>query len=79
MKKVIVRSNAMKGMLDDDYILYEDGEVVHEYDRHTYSGGQNRRKSYKPEDLAQDIKNRILAAASDENKALAKKLLKIEG
>ena len=39
-KKVISVSHQMKGILDDDYTLYDDGSVLHFYDKHTYPGGQ---------------------------------------
>lgn len=32
-KRVNAYSPKMKGDIDDDYSLYEDGEVLHEYDR----------------------------------------------
>ena len=40
-KKAISISHKMKGLLDDDYTLYDDGTILHEYDKHTYPGGQN--------------------------------------
>lgn len=33
-KRVIAVSHSMKGLLDDDYTLYEDGTIIHEYDKH---------------------------------------------
>ena len=36
-KKAISISHKMKGgVLDDDYTLYDDGTILHEYDKHTY-------------------------------------------
>lgn len=81
MGKVIISvSNAMKkGVLDDDYALYDDGTVLHEYDKHIYPGGQNfRRESLTVDDLSQDIKQRLYQAASDENKVLVHTTLKLD-
>ena len=77
-KKVISVSNEMKGMLDDDYTLYDDGTVLHEYDKHTYPGGQNLKASLKVEDLSQSIKQRLYNAASDDNKELVRNTLKLD-
>jgi hypothetical protein len=40
MDREISSSHTMKGMLDDDYTLFESGKVLHEFDKHTYPGGQ---------------------------------------
>jgi len=77
-KKAISISSEMKGMLDDDYTLYDDGTVLHEYDKHTYPGGQNLKATLKAEDLSQSIKERLYKAASDDNKDLVRKILKLD-
>lgn len=77
-KKAISISSEMKGMLDDDYTLYDDGTVLHEYDKHTYPGGQNLKETLKAEDLSQSIKERLYKAASDDNKDLVRKILKLD-
>lgn len=44
-KRIIAYSSQMKNNnLDDDYTLYENGEIIHEYDAHAYPGGQNKSK-----------------------------------
>lgn len=44
-KKAISITHKMKGgVLDDDYTFYNDGTILHEYDKHTYPGGQNLKK-----------------------------------
>lgn len=77
-KKAISISNKMRGMLDDDYTLYDDGTVLHEYDKHTYPSGQNLKATLKAEDLSQSIKERLYNAASDDNKDLVRKILKLD-
>lgn len=77
MKKIIVYSSGSRGGLDDDYTLYEDGEVLHEYDRHIYPGGQNLTKTLQPSDLSETVKNRLYDASSDKDKELVKKLLQL--
>ena len=77
-KKVISVSKEMKGTFDDDYTLYDDGTVLHEYDKHTYPGGHNLKANLKVEDLSQSIKLRLYNAATDENKELVRKTLKLD-
>lgn len=77
-KKIISVSHKMKGVLDDDYTLYEDGTVLHFYDKHTYPGGQNIEEILTADNLSKEVKQRLLEAANDENKDLVIKLLKIE-
>ena len=77
MKKVVSKSHKMKGILDDDYTLYEDGSVLHFYDKHTYPGGQNIEENLTVDDLSLKIKKRLYDAASVENKELVRKILKL--
>lgn len=75
-KKIISVSHGMKkGVLDDDYTLYEDGTVLHLYDKHTYPGGQNIEDILNGRDLSDKVKNRLLESASEENKTLVRELL----
>ncbi len=77
-KKIIAVSHNMKGVLDDDYTLYEDGSVLHEYDKHTYPGGQNLRSEMTVDQLSDKIKQRLFEASSDESKELVRKTLKLD-
>ncbi len=76
-KNIISISNKMKGILDDDYTLYDDGSVLHFYDKHNYPGGQNIEEHLKASDLPQTIKLRLYESASDKNKELVKNILKL--
>lgn len=77
-KKAISISHRMKGsILDDDYTLYDDGSVLHEYDKHAYPGGQNFKENLTTSSLSNDIKQRLLEAASNEHKELVRKFLKL--
>lgn len=78
MKKIIAVSNRMKNGLDDDYTLYDNGEILHHYDRHTYPNGLNLEETLSVSDLSLEVKGRLLAEASEENKELVKDLLGIE-
>ena len=76
MKNTISFSHEMKkGMLDDDYTLYDSGEILHEYDKSAYPGGQNLSETLSPGQIHDDIKERLLNTASSENKALVRSLL----
>ena len=73
--KVIAVSHKMKGDLDDDYTLYENGEVLHEYDKHRYPGGYNLTETLRADQLKDSVKERLLNAASAENKELVRGIL----
>ncbi|OJW80179.1 MAG: hypothetical protein BGO69_13190 [Bacteroidetes bacterium 46-16] len=74
-KKTISVSHKMNGLLDDDYTLFEDGTVLHEFDKHTYPGGQNLKETLAISDLSDAIKQRLIEAASEENKQLVREIL----
>jgi len=74
--RIIAHSSQMKkNFLDDDYTLFENGEILHEYDAHAYPGGQNKTRRLAAGDLTQSVKNRLLNAASESNKDLVKQIL----
>ena len=73
--KILSSSHKMNGDLDDDYTLYDDGSVIHEYDRHRYPGGYNLRETLRAKNLKDSVKDRLLNAASEQNKVLVKDLL----
>lgn len=76
--KIITRSFKMNGDLDDNYTLFENGEVLHEYDRHRFPGGYNLEETLNASELKPSVKERLLNVTSEENKELARKLLNIE-
>ena len=73
--RIIAVSNKMNGDLDDDYTLYENGEVLHEYDRHRYPGGYNLKETLTVGQLKDGVKERLLNSASDANKELVREIL----
>lgn len=74
---VIAVSHQMNGDLDDDYTLYDNGEVLHEYDRNRYPGGYNLKETLTADQLKYDVKQRLLNAASEENKELVRQILRL--
>ncbi len=76
-KKAISVSHKMNGILDDDYTLYDDGSVLHFYDKHTYPGGQNINDNLTVDDLSTKVKKRLYDDASAENKELVAEILKL--
>jgi hypothetical protein len=77
-KKAIAISYKMKGDLDDDYTLYEDGTVLHEYDKNRYPGGYNLSKNLIVDDLSDSVKQRLLDSATEENKKMVRKTLNLD-
>jgi hypothetical protein len=78
MDREVAVSHKMKGMLDDDYTLFESGRILHEYDQHTYPGGQNLKAELTPGQINDEVKQRLLNSASEEDKELVKRLLEIK-
>ncbi len=76
-KTIAFSSGTRKGNLDDNYRLYENGEILHEYDKNTYPGGYNLSKTYTVDEVSEDVKIRLLEAASEDNKDLVKSILKL--
>jgi len=77
MDREIAVLSQMKGVLDDDYTLFESGRILHEYDRHTHPGGQNLKEELTPDRISNDIKEKLLAKASEADRALVKTLLEL--
>ena len=78
-KKILAQSFKMKnGTLDDDYTLFDNGEVLHEYDRSIYPGGFNLKRTLKPTELTESVKQRLLSEARDEDKQMVMKFLEID-
>ena len=74
---VIASYSRMKGMLDDDYKLYENGDVINTYDADIYPGNQGLTRVLKAKDLQKEIKEKLLENAHESNKGLVKALLEI--
>ena len=76
-KTAISVSHKMNGILDDNYTLYDDGSVLHFYDKHTYPGGQNIEENLTVDDLSVKVKQRLYDAASVDDKKLVGQILKL--
>ncbi|PIF71306.1 hypothetical protein [Flavobacterium sp. 2] len=75
--RILAYSPKMKGDLDDDYTLFEDGSVLHEYDAHRYPGGYNLKRNYTSSEINQEVKYRLLEAAGPDDKETVKTLLNL--
>jgi len=75
-KKVIAKSFKTKsGLFDDDYTLYDNGEILHEYDKNAYPGGYNLSEMLSIEQVGDNVKQRLLESSSEENKKIVKEIL----
>lgn len=74
-RRTIAYSPMMKGDLDDDYTLFDNGEILHEYDKSRYPGGYNLKRTLTAAELRDDVKQRLLNATGDSDRELAKRLL----
>lgn len=75
--RILSKFQSIKNLLDDDYTLYENGEVLREYDANNYPGGQNLKQTLKANELKFEIKEKLLENASDDDKEVVKNLLEI--
>lgn len=76
MKNVLYHYMSMrKGDLDDDYIFYEDGTIVHEYDKSRYPGGYNLKEVVNPNQIDDSKKQKILADCPETIKETVAKML----
>ncbi len=77
-KKISISNNTKIG-LDDDYILFENGEVLHQYDKYhsQFPDGYNWERKVNIDDLSINIKQRLFDSAIKEYKELARQLLKL--
>ena len=75
MKKLSVSNKIRKGELDDDYILYENGDIIHNYDKSRYPGGYNLTEKLTVEQINDEVKTRLINSAKEEDKELVKKIL----
>jgi len=76
-KTIAYSSGTRKGNLDDNYTLYEDGGILHEYDNNTYPGGYNLTRTCTVDEVKESVKMRLLEAASKDDKELVKAILKL--
>jgi hypothetical protein len=69
-------------MLDDDYILYEDGKIKHFYDNNPWPSQDlnnlNQEEWLDSSKLSDSIKLKLLDRGPEESKEKAKKLLGLE-
>ena len=72
---VISTYSRMIGMLDDEYTLYENGDVKNVFDANPYPGNQNKKRLLIAKELKQEIKEKLLENASEANKEMARFLL----
>ena len=77
--KILSQSfNIKKGLLDDDYTLFENGDILHEYDKSQYPGGINLKETLTVEQISNEVKKRLFQSASKEMKALVQEVLRYD-
>jgi len=74
---IAIYSRMKKGMLDDKYELYENGDVINTYDANIYPNNQDLKRVLDAKNLQQEIKEKLLENANEKNKELAKALLEL--
>lgn len=65
--RIIAVYSRMKGILDDKYTLYENGEVINLFDANIYPENQDLQRLLEAKDLKNDIKEALLNNATEEN------------
>lgn len=74
-RRITHSSNMRKDLLDDNYSLFDDGEVIHEYDKSQYPGQYDLAETISIEQLDAKIKDDFVRNASKEDIELVKRLL----
>lgn len=78
--KILSRINQVKdNELDDNYILYDNGTIVHEYDKSRYPGQQNCKEELNADELDEEIKELLFDSATEAEKPHVANLLRIAG
>lgn len=75
-KRIIAYSrNTKKGILDNDYTLFDNGEVLHEYDKSQYPGQYNLSETVPIDNISESVKSDFLKSAKSDDLDLVKELL----
>lgn len=76
MKNILYHYMSMRKLdLDDDYIFYEDGSIVHQYDKSCYPGGYNLEEEITPDQISDSKKSEILAKCPEDKLEAVTKIL----
>ena len=67
--------NTKKGTLDDDYTLFDNGEVLHDYDNSPYPGQFNLSETLSLDQVSSKVKDDFMKTASEDDIELVKQLL----
>lgn len=68
-----------KGVLDNDYVFYEDGTIVHEYDKSSYRfEDMNLKQPMSADSIRDDVKHQIMEKCPDNLKDQIANILKIK-
>lgn len=68
-----------KGILDNDYAFYEDGTIIHEYDKSMYrSKDMNIETEVSADSIQDDIKLKIMERCPEELKEKISNILKLK-
>ncbi|MBN1969675.1 hypothetical protein JXM83_00065 [Candidatus Woesearchaeota archaeon] len=76
-RRIAYSHNTKKGILDNDYTLFDNGEVLHEYDKSQYPGQYNLSETLSIDRISESIKSDFLKSAESEDLELVKKLLSL--
>lgn len=76
-RQILSRFAKMKGVLDNEYILFDNGEVEHNYDQSIYPGQQDLSRTIRANQLKEEIKISLLNNASEQNKRRVKEILEL--
>lgn len=80
MMKILSRIDQVKDIeLDDNYILYDNGMIMREYDKSRYPGQHNFKDELIADELDENIKELLFNNAAEADKPLVANILRIEG
>lgn len=74
-RRITHSHNMKKGMLDDDYILFDNGEVLHQYDKSQYPGQFNLSETLTVDQISSEIKDDFVKNAAIDDRELVMRLI----
>ena len=74
-RRIASSLSTKKGTLDDDYFLFDNGEVLHQYDNNPYPCQFNLSATLSIAQISDSVKDDFLKSASAEDLELVKSIL----
>jgi hypothetical protein len=75
MEEIICTIYLGVGILDNDYIFYEDGRILNKYDAYPHPSRSNLTRWVTANDISEPTKNKLIEKCSEDHKDLIHRIL----